>query len=138
MLSKIYVKNRSTFAWFNWLSHDVYFAYGASLYAKGDSNMHMGITVCICQSPFAHRNVVNVVSPYACGDCRMHMGIPICIQGFIGERDQSPYAYGYPHLHTGMSPLLYPHMHMAIAVCILRSPYAHRDCSRMMGIPVCI
>jgi hypothetical protein len=68
----------------------------------------------------------------------MHMGIPICTRGLIGKTGKSPYAYGNPHLHTGMSPLLYPHMHMAIPACILKSPYAYRDCSRMMGFPVCI
>ncbi len=139
MLLKIYIENRSTFSLFIWLSYDVQFAHGASLYANRDSNMHMGITVvCIRQSSFAYKKVVNVVSPYACGDCRMHVGIPICIRGFIGERGQSLYAYGNPHLCTEMSPVLYPHIHMAIAVCILGSPYAYGDCSRMMGIPVCI
>ncbi len=100
--------------------------------------MHMVITVCIRQSPFAYVNVVNVVSPYACGNCRVHTGIPICMQGFVGKRGKSPYAYGYPQLHMGMSPFLYPHMHMAIPVCILGSPYAYRDCFRMMVIPICI
>jgi hypothetical protein len=112
MLLKIYVENRSTFAWFYWLSYVVQFAYGASLYANGDSNMHMVITVCIRQSPFAYVNVVNIVLPYAYRDPHMHTGIPICIWGFIGERGKSPYAYGDPPIY------IWGRVHCCIPICI--------------------
>jgi hypothetical protein len=47
--------------------------------------------------------------------------------GIFQKWGGSPYEYGNPHLHTGMSWILYPHMHMGIAVCIWGSPYAYGD-----------
>ncbi len=49
------------------------------------------------------------------------------------------------HLHTGMRRMLYPRMHMGIAVCTRGSPYAYGDsflkkgdhCMHM-AIPICI
>ncbi len=118
----------------------------------GNPCVQTGIQICIWQSPYADREEANVVSPYANGDCPMHMGIPICIRGLIPERGWSLYAYGNPHLHTGLSRmcsipiyiwgLLYaygdPHMHtgiLSMLICILgmgqqqnlQSLYAYGD-----------
>ncbi len=96
--------------------------------------MHMGIQICIRQSPYANGDTTTDSSLHVDGDLYMHTvidlfqeWIPLCIWGSL-------YAYGNPHMHTGIQYPPHFCMHMGIAVCIRWSPYAYLNPHLHSGI----